>query len=67
LVDRARRRFTLESGIKSLAALIARLRASEDPSLADPLVPEITKAEAEIGAINAELRQVDGAVVNDAG
>ena len=65
LVELARERVMLESRIKSLPGLIGRLRTSDDPSLADPFVEEIAGAEARIRVINAQLRQIDGAVVND--
>jgi hypothetical protein len=67
LVALSRERIALESRIATLPGLIARLRNSDDPSLADQFVTEITSTEAQIKAVNTQLRQIDGAVVNDAG
>jgi hypothetical protein len=67
LVQLARRRLELETRIDSLSGVIARVRASENPSWADQFVDEIAAAEKEIHAINVQLGQIKGAVVNDGG
>jgi hypothetical protein len=66
LVQLARERFTRESRIDTLSRLITRLK-SENPAVAGTLVEEIEGHEKRIEAINTELRQNDGAVVNDGG
>ena len=67
LVERSRRRIELQERIKSFAKLVADLRASDDPSSADHFAEEIAAGRKEIEAIEAELRQTDGAVVGDGG
>jgi hypothetical protein len=67
LVERSRRRIELQERIKSFAKLVADLRASDDPTSADHFAKEIAAARKEIDAIEAELRQTEGAVVGDGG
>jgi transcriptional regulator with XRE-family HTH domain len=67
LVQLARERLERELRIKTLSRMIARIRNSDNPSLAEPFVEDVEAALARIDAINTELRQIDGAVVNDGG
>jgi transcriptional regulator with XRE-family HTH domain len=66
-VELSRRRIELQQRIVSFTDLVADFRTSDNPSSAEHFVEEIATARREIDAIEAELRQLDGAVVGDGG
>jgi transcriptional regulator with XRE-family HTH domain len=66
LVGLARERINLQSQIRSRSKTIARLRSSsDDPALTRWMDEDIPRMEKRIEAIDAELRQIEGAVVDD--
>lgn len=70
LVKLARERITLDGQTRTLSRMVARLRKSKEPGVAETvesLVEQITTAESRIKAVNERLRLLDGAVVNDGG
>lgn len=62
LVELSRQRLTLEERVRTLTALVERLK-SENPALVASFVDEITSTQLGIESTNRELKQTDGAVV----